>query len=140
MSHAHTGRKSTGTVPHLWAEDAAEPKVADFGVAVRIQEDVRRLDVAVEDARAVNVAQALRDADEEVPQAVLFKVPVRTHVVAITVVRDLCGRKHKLDLHRPAAAGTHSLRPRIAVTAWPRSPPGANSMTMFNRPCSMNDS
>ena len=52
-------------------EDFAKAKVADLYIVVGIDEDVGRLDVAVQDAAAVRVLQTLRELDEELPKAFL---------------------------------------------------------------------
>ena len=57
-------RSDAGGGPHLTSADVgAEPEVGDLDAAVDVQQDVVRLDVAMNDAALVQVVQALEDLE-----------------------------------------------------------------------------
>src|SRR5690606_10360622 len=65
----HVERRADALVAVLAHEDAGA-EVAELGAALAREEDVRRLDVAVEDRVLVGVGQALRDVEHQ-PESLL---------------------------------------------------------------------
>ena len=82
-----------GTLRHAVdaLEQLGQAEVGQLGVAVLRDEDVVRLDVAVDDARSVRGGQAVGDADQEfddLPPCVTRRIRPRLERAAVDELRD----------------------------------------------------
>ena len=89
MAHAHLGHE-----PLLGAPRPRQPKVADFEVAVRVEQQVAGLQVPVEDAGGVDVFEAAQDLVHEVLAVLLRQRLGRPYDLVQVRVHELIDQVH----------------------------------------------